>query len=272
MRLVFCLLSATAVFQLSVLAIKGPPLRQSFHGTDDFLLHHFEKHNQGDVRNKREHVFDVNKMNYERAAGRLMEDLFLSKAYPYDRDVSPEESTVVQVELHYQCANYDESSRVLTSKAMELLTWTDDRLRWDPEDYSDLTVVRIPWHRIWTPTIKVDNVIEPEQRDFVNVLLYSSGKVIWALPVYFKTYCKPTATKSASCELSLGTRVYDSEFLPLSQYNEGELIFDTTSYMTECPYNVTLQRVTTETVFLYSLNSEDPHQRHRFQFDVKKKQ
>ena len=48
-------------------------------------------------------------------------------------------------------------ARVLQYVLLLLQTWTDDRLKWDPEQYGGLSVLRLPVDKVWQPDIVLTN-------------------------------------------------------------------------------------------------------------------
>ena len=39
------------------------------------------------------------------------------------------------------------------------LSWTDERLKWDPEEYHNITIFRVPANRVWVPDMEIYNAI-----------------------------------------------------------------------------------------------------------------
>jgi len=264
MRLI-CYLLFFAFLQLTVLAFRRPRPGELLKVVRDFPVPRLEKHNHEDARNKRVDgtAPNTNKREYREAAAKLTKALFSG----YDAEIFPGAPTEVQLKIHYQCASYDEPSRVLSSATTILLTWTDERLQWNPKEFNDVNVLRVPSYRVWTPDIKLYNGIEPQEGGWTNILIYSSGEVISVPELYFKTYCNPNGDKSARCEVKFGSWTYDSSSLPLTKDNKEDLI-DTTSYMRDCPYNITNDKVFIETKH-YECCPEPYHSFHAT-FDVKK--
>ncbi|XP_066841216.1 acetylcholine receptor subunit beta [Anser cygnoides] len=56
-----------------------------------------------------------------------------------------------------QLVSLDEKNEELTTKVYLDLSWQDPRLRWDPQAYGGLGVLRVPAERLWLPDIVLDN-------------------------------------------------------------------------------------------------------------------
>jgi len=231
-----------------------------------------EGRNLDDGNKKREHGSNGNvtypsKDKFREAEERLYNDLFSN----YNGKLFPGAPTEVKVGLSYSCANYDENSHVLTSRGNLRLSWTDERLRWDPSRYGGINVLRMPPYRAWKPDIKLYNAFEAEQWDYDNILIYSNGEVHHIPAGSFKTFCSPNNDRSASCELKFGSWTYDGFILPLDIYRspvDDESAFDTAGYFTECPYNITKQKAAVKSVYYPCCSEPYPHL--LVQFDVKK--
>ncbi|XP_033633008.1 neuronal acetylcholine receptor subunit alpha-10-like [Asterias rubens] len=86
----------------------------------------------------------------------------------------------------------NEREQTLSSSIWLTLTWTDDYLTWDPDDYGGVYVFKIPSHEIWLPDIYFYNNAELQTRNFLVgpvVKIFSNGGIMWAAPVNFKGYC-----------------------------------------------------------------------------------
>jgi len=155
----------------------------------------------------------------------------------YDRrQVNPiERGESLSVGLTYVCARFDEKEHVLTSTVWLQQTWKDPGLQWDPSDYNGITEVRVPSYVLWTPDLQVYNALEREKRDYVKILVESSGKVWSFPPTSFKTACRPQNSNSHLCSIQIGSWTYDSRLLPLKLNSEGFRIEEKSQ---DCPYIV----------------------------------
>jgi len=167
---------------------------------------------------------------------RLLRNLF----YHYDDYVFPGKPLQVSFGLSYQCASYDKTTHVLTSRVFERIVWKDERLVWNASDFGGIDSIRVrPW-RIWIPDIQLYNEADYEGcKDWINALVLSTGTVIWFPPTTLRSFCRPTGKTSAQCHLQLGSWTYHTEYLTLasSKYTETEQ-FDLEEYIDDCPFSV----------------------------------
>jgi hypothetical protein len=187
----------------------------------------------------------------------LMRHLFEN----YDRKINPLQGTDNKLFVHLgaMCSRFDERDSVLTSRIMQQLSWSDSRLQWNPDDYNGVRILRLHPYYIWTPDMKLWNSMENDDRDWVNVVLLSSGTVWFVPDTTYKTVCRPgRASRSYQCSLQYGSWTYDSTVLPL-EVNSHDNGFSTYDYDPDCPWtisNVHSQLDTTgfSTTFFESLN------------------
>ena len=71
----------------------------------------------------------------------------------------------------------DSESSTLYSHIQFVMTWTDTRLRWDPENYENMRYVNLPHEKIWTPEIMVYNSVEHFNYEKTEITLDSWGTV-----------------------------------------------------------------------------------------------
>jgi len=178
----------------------------------------------------------VSKSQRRSDESRLLREVF----YHYDDYVFPGKTLQVSYGISYQCANYDKSTHVLTSRVYERIIWNDDRLAWNASDYDGIDSIRIrPW-RLWLPDIQVFNEADSEGcKDWINALVLSTGTIIWFPPTTFRTFCKPTGKSSAECQIRLGSWSYNTDYLTLAPFKYTQIEqFDLSDYIEECPYTV----------------------------------
>ncbi|XP_012514789.1 PREDICTED: acetylcholine receptor subunit gamma isoform X2 [Propithecus coquereli] len=89
---------------------------------------------------------------------RLLADLMRD----YDPHLRPAErdSDVVNVSLKLTLTNLislNEREEALTTNVWIEMQWCDYRLRWDPQDYEGLWVLRVPSTMVWRPDIVLEN-------------------------------------------------------------------------------------------------------------------
>jgi len=181
---------------------------------------------------------------------RLMSFLFRR----YDDWVFPGKPLQVSFGISYQCASYDRSTHVLTSRIYQRISWIDERLVWNASDFGGLETIHVrPW-RLWLPDIQLYNEADYEGcKDWINVIILNTGTVLWYPPTKFRSFCQPTGKTSAECQLTIGSWTYTTEYLALAPYKghppEADQ-FDLNQYIEDCPYEVNnVESKITETTF-----------------------
>jgi nicotinic acetylcholine receptor len=116
----------------------------------------------------------------------LIEHL-LSKCDRLSRPVSsPSEVLSVQVSLQLlQIIRVDEKSQVLTTNVWQIIKWKDINLSWNPSDYENVSVVRIPINKIWRPDILLYNTADTlltsamTSADNINTYITSVSRILF---------------------------------------------------------------------------------------------
>jgi len=167
---------------------------------------------------------------------RLAMDLFEKNAYvPY---VYPGGNVTVAMGLVVVRLNYDQTTQVLRSNVWERFMWTDHRLRWQPEEYGGISVIRVPSTKIWKPDIELYNGLESVERHDVNVVIFNDGSVMWIPPAVYRTTCATNSSTSQQiCHFKFGSWTYDGFVLDLQISSESSEFFDFSSYIAE-PNNI----------------------------------
>jgi len=183
---------------------------------------------------------EANKAKLRSQETKLLDDLFGE----YRTDVFPGAPTSVEFGMQYNCADYDEKRHLLTSSTIPYFNWNDERLRWDPSQFSGIQSLRVHVYRIWTPDITLYNGAENE-REWNQAIVRDNGDVEWIPRITYKSYCVPTGANSASCNLTLGSWTMSGEKLNLTasftgvhtDKTETEVV-DLSNYFAGCPYKV----------------------------------
>ncbi|TMS15890.1 Neuronal acetylcholine receptor subunit alpha-4 [Larimichthys crocea] len=92
------------------------------------------------------------------AEERLLKDLFVH----YNKLSRPVENTTDTVLVHFglsiaQLIDVDEKNQMMTTNVWVKQEWNDYKLRWNPEEYENVTSIRIPSEIIWRPDIVLYN-------------------------------------------------------------------------------------------------------------------
>ncbi|CAO2625316.1 Acetylcholine receptor subunit gamma [Lemmus lemmus] len=111
---------------------------------------------------------------------RLLADLMRN----YDPHLRPAEhdSDVVNVSLKLTLTNLislNEREEALTTNVWIEMQWCDYRLRWDPQDYEGLWILRVPSTMVWRPDIVLENKSQTYSTSEINLQLsQEDGQVI----------------------------------------------------------------------------------------------
>lgn len=161
----------------------------------------------------------------------------------YDNSVRPvmKASSPVVIQLGItltQIMDIDEKNQILTSNVWLDQSWFDEKLHWDPNEFSGITKLRIPCDFVWRPDIVLYNSAESLNQGYMKSLamIEANGSVFWPPIVRMRSSCKMDITyfpfDDQICKLKLGSWAYDgfqvdvtnlTDNIDLSNYvNNGE--------------------------------------------------
>ncbi|XP_029436323.1 acetylcholine receptor subunit epsilon isoform X2 [Rhinatrema bivittatum] len=138
---------------------------------------------------------------------RLFQDLFSG----YDKDTRPAQSVsdIISVQLKL----------ILTN--LISLTWTDYRLTWNASAYDNISVIRVPFSKVWLPDIVLENNIDGkfDVAYYANVLVDNSGSMYWLPPAIFRSTCSIEVTYFPfdwqNCSLVFRSQTYSANEIDL---------------------------------------------------------
>ncbi|XP_070610352.1 LOW QUALITY PROTEIN: acetylcholine receptor subunit gamma [Erythrolamprus reginae] len=130
------------------------------------------------------------------------EQLFNDLMVNYNRNFRPasEKGDIVNVSLKVTLTNLislNEIDEALTTNVWLELKWRDYRLQWDPEEYGNISCLRIPSTLIWLPDLVLENNIDGvfDVALYTNALLYPpDGSVSWLPPAIYRSVCSIVVT------------------------------------------------------------------------------
>ncbi|XP_030877108.1 acetylcholine receptor subunit gamma isoform X4 [Leptonychotes weddellii] len=111
------------------------------------------------------------------AEGRNQEERLLGDLmHNYNPHLRPAErdSDVVNVSLKLTLTNLislNEREEALTTNVWIEMQWCDYRLRWDPQDYEGLWVLRVPSTMVWRPDVVLENKSQTYSTNEINLQL-----------------------------------------------------------------------------------------------------
>ncbi|XP_025101181.1 neuronal acetylcholine receptor subunit alpha-10-like [Pomacea canaliculata] len=113
-----------------------------------------------------------------------------------------------------QILDVDEKDQILKTNIWYQYEWRDELLTWNPEDYDNISDVRLPSDKIWIPDILLYNFADDRLKEQRNALVvtYSTGDLLWM----------PQAILRSSCS-------FDTKFFPFDE-QECILKFSSWSY------------------------------------------
>jgi len=212
----------------------------------------------------------------------MLSNLFKDLLDDYDLDVIPmlapssgDKTNSLLLNFGVSVINLDmeKNRNLLTTNAWLKMSWMDFRLKWDPEMYGGLKVVRIPANKIWKPDMEAYNSVDASLSKKLSswpglAVVYSTGFVLLIPPVSFKTHCSETAAQSFSCNYKFGSWTYDGFHMDIVPFdNKTHLMLDNLSR--ESPFLVTSQEGDSLQTKFYSCCTE-PYQSMTYNFTVRK--
>uniref|UniRef100_A0A0R3RH77 Neur_chan_LBD domain-containing protein n=1 Tax=Elaeophora elaphi TaxID=1147741 RepID=A0A0R3RH77_9BILA len=142
----------------------------------------------------------------------------------YDVSVRPvwNASTAVNVHMGLTLThifNIDERNQVLTLNVWVEQSWRDERIRWDPIQFGNISKLTVGRKYLWTPDIVLYNNARDFSRGFVdtNLHILSNGDAQWAPPAKIYSICKLDVRyfpfDDQLCSLEFGSWIYDQSQL-----------------------------------------------------------
>uniref|UniRef100_A0A452H0P5 Acetylcholine receptor subunit gamma n=1 Tax=Gopherus agassizii TaxID=38772 RepID=A0A452H0P5_9SAUR len=123
---------------------------------------------------------------------KLLNDLMTN----YNRNLRPAqgEGDIINVTLKLTLTNLislNEREETLTTNIWIEMKWCDYRLQWDPDEYDNIQILRVPSTEVWLPDIVLENNIDGvfEITLYCNTLLDSNGCLLWMPPAIYRTSC-----------------------------------------------------------------------------------
>ncbi|KAK2175745.1 hypothetical protein NP493_711g03120 [Ridgeia piscesae] len=134
-------------------------------------------------------------------------------------------SDTVPVEIQFSLMHIKEldvRSQVLTTTGLLILQWVDERLRWDPREYNNLTQITIEAKHLWQPEFVVINGAERVYKRYghFRAILSHDGSIRWEPGGAFKTMCQIDITyypfDDQLCSLVFGAWSYRTSNMNLT--------------------------------------------------------
>lgn len=129
---------------------------------------------------------------------------------PYSRPIVMEDQTTT-VKIHLQCLNVklDEKRFIFTVNGVMHMKWNDEKMRWNPLAYNNVSLLYFTNREIWQPDIILVNAAGHGSGLFgeTPVVANSDGSVTWSSPVHLEAWCPSDLNNwpndQHTCELTL---------------------------------------------------------------------
>ncbi|KAL3312853.1 Neurotransmitter-gated ion-channel transmembrane region [Cichlidogyrus casuarinus] len=156
------------------------------------------------------------------AQERLLEYLYNHKKISSRQRPVWNESETLTVTLQLQpvqIIQLDEKTQTMKSNVWLNFEWIDYLLTWNPEDFQNISDIRINPSTIWKPDVILLNNADGQYNMSYHsdVVVYSNGSVLWVPPSIYKTTCNIDVEY-----FPLDVQVCEMQFMSLS-YSDKEV-------------------------------------------------
>ncbi|XP_061113429.1 neuronal acetylcholine receptor subunit alpha-4b [Conger conger] len=120
-----------------------------------------------------------------------------------------------------QLIDVDEKNQMMTTNVWVKQEWNDYKLRWNPEEYENVTSIRIPSELIWRPDIVLYNNADGDfaVTHLTKAHLFHDGRIKWMPPAIYKSSCSIDVTffpfDQQNCTMKFGSWTYDKAKIDL---------------------------------------------------------
>uniref|UniRef100_W5M0J0 Cholinergic receptor, nicotinic, alpha 4a n=1 Tax=Lepisosteus oculatus TaxID=7918 RepID=W5M0J0_LEPOC len=120
-----------------------------------------------------------------------------------------------------QLIDVDEKNQMMTTNVWVKQEWHDYKLRWNPQDYENVTSIRIPSELIWRPDIVLYNNADGDfaVTHLTKAHLFHDGQIKWMPPAIYKSSCSIDVTffpfDQQNCTMKFGSWTYDKAKIDL---------------------------------------------------------
>uniref|UniRef100_A0A8C5KB30 Cholinergic receptor, nicotinic, beta polypeptide 3 n=1 Tax=Jaculus jaculus TaxID=51337 RepID=A0A8C5KB30_JACJA len=161
------------------------------------------------------------------------EDALLKHLFQdYQRWVRPVLNSNDTIKVYFglkisQLVDVDEKNQLMTTNVWLKQEWTDQKLRWNPNEYGGIRSIKVPSESLWLPDIVLfENADGQFEGSFMTkAIVKSSGTVIWAPPARYKSSCTMDVTffpfDRQNCSMKFGSWTHDGTMVDLVLINEN---------------------------------------------------
>lgn len=117
-------------------------------------------------------------------------------------------------------------NQIMATNMWVLQEWTDNKLRWDPDEYGGVTNLYVPAEQIWLPDIVLYNNADGnyEITIMTKAVIHYDGRVVWNPPAIYKSACEMDITyfpfDTQTCTMKFGSWTYDGYQVDLRHHQE----------------------------------------------------
>ncbi|XP_059394081.1 neuronal acetylcholine receptor subunit alpha-2-like [Carassius carassius] len=114
-----------------------------------------------------------------------------------------------------QLIDVDEKNQMMTTNVWVKQEWSDYKLHWNPEEYENVTSIRIPSEIIWRPDIVLYNNADGDfaVTHLTKAQVFYNGRIKWKPPAIYKSSCSIDVTffpfDQQNCKMKFGSWTYD---------------------------------------------------------------
>ncbi|BFY97102.1 hypothetical protein BsWGS_00141 [Bradybaena similaris] len=146
----------------------------------------------------------------------------------YNKHERPIENETDPIEVQFgiilqQIIDVDERSESIVTSLWKRMKWKASNLKWNKEEFGNVSSIRIPKHMVWVPDILMYNSASDDfdQTYPTNVVIESDGSCLWVPPGMFKSTCAIDITwfpfDDQKCDLKFGSWTHEGRLLNLTQ-------------------------------------------------------
>ncbi|KAJ8269484.1 hypothetical protein COCON_G00120910 [Conger conger] len=170
-----------------------------------------------------------------------MEDSLLTTLFEgYEKWVRPIQRANDTITVRFglkisQLVDVDEKNQLMTTNVWLWQEWTDNNLRWNPEDYGGIASIRVPSENIWLPDIVLYENADGrfEGSIMTKAIVKFNGTVTWTPPASYKSACTMDVTffpfDRQNCSMKFGSWTYDGsmvDLVPVDDHVDRKDFFD----------------------------------------------
>ncbi|XP_066271912.1 neuronal acetylcholine receptor subunit beta-4-like [Branchiostoma lanceolatum] len=158
------------------------------------------------------------------AEERLVQRLFNESRY--NPLIRPARYNGEKVLVHFrlsisQLINVDEKNQKMKTNVWLHQEWFDYRLSWNPREYDNIKVIRVPSEIVWRPEIVLFNNANGQYdvQLMPKCLIYSGGNITWIPPAIYESACQIDVRffpfDQQNCSMKFASWTYDGTELDL---------------------------------------------------------